>query len=272
MKHQHGLSLVEMLIAAALLVIVLGLVTVYFGAHERYARQTEAHTEVQDKVRMVMQMVTQDLQMAGAQRYVYSNGTMAANVTLPSCDFTSTAGINCLAGQNSTTPDSLHDSLGVLYITGLKSLTNTTTIDGNQVCRSVEYKFSSADPNTLERSDVDCFDSTGVAVSPSFSILAKNILVLNIQYVCSNGAVLNTYPDPQGTTCMPGTSYPRTARVTVYGRSNFKGSGASEPAFQYVTYNSDGTPASPEATVACPSGYVCYGMAHDVLLPNLKDR
>lgn len=275
-RRGQGLTLVELLVAAAILSVVLGLVTVYLGQHVRYARQTEARNEVQDKVRMVMQMVSQDLQMAGAQRYVYSNpthsgslppdGSIAANVSLPSCDYTSAAGVDCLTGTDSGTSD----AISVLYVTSLRDLTVTSTIDANPVCRKVDYTFSGT---TLRRSDEQCFDATGAYTTPSYTDLADNILILNVQYVCSDGHVLDGYPDPSTTSphplCTPGSGYPRTAHVTVYGRSNSKGSGNGQPPFEYTTYSTSG--AATTQTATCPAGYVCYGLARDVLLPNLKE-
>ena len=51
----------ELLVAAFVLVIILSIVATFFVQQTRLNRRTQAGSEVQDKARMVMQLVTGDL-------------------------------------------------------------------------------------------------------------------------------------------------------------------------------------------------------------------
>ncbi len=185
---EKGFTLLELLVAMALLLSVLGVAFTYFQATLDSTRRTQAKSELQDRVRMVMQVVAGDLQMSGA-RY-WTQGTTSLGFTL--------------VGALSGTDRGAKDTLTVRYVTSLR--------DKSSACRRVDYGF---DRDTLLRSDVnitppsgtDCLEST-----PSPQPLAEGILALDLQYLCSNGVAQNT-PD------CGSSAYPRSARVSVAGYS-----------------------------------------------------
>ena len=220
--RRHAFTLIEMLVAMAILGVVMGLVAQYLVRQNELTRQAQAKSEVQDKVRTVMQLITQDLQLAGASQYVSSSG---ATSNLLSCP-----GTGCLSGNSSD----VKDSLDLSYVTSLRT--------AGEACRRVSYTFSGSGsplPTPVE--------------------LASNILAVDIQYVCSNGNKLNNYPDTSN--CDPKYAYPRSARVSVVGRSD-----ASYPSTTSSTYK------TLTGEVTCPSGFVCYAMEQEVLLPNFKNQ
>ncbi|MGQ9692359.1 MAG: PilW family protein [Thermaceae bacterium] len=180
--RREGVALLELLIALAILGVVLGVAFRYFQATLETGRLTQAKSELQDRVRMTMQVVTGDLQMAGAR------GTQSVAFTL----------VGALEGEDG----GVKDRFTARYVTGLRSL--------EAACRRVDYDFQG---DTLRRSDVnitqgkECQEGT-----PSFQPLAEGILALDIQYLCSDGSARNT-PD-----CGP-DAYPRSARITVAGYS-----------------------------------------------------
>ena len=140
-RGQAGFSLVELLVAATVLVVVLGIVAIYFGEQSRLARRTQARSDAQDRARLVMQLVTQDLSLAGAKTYIQSDGSLDLASSIATCpDYT--------AGGTTITPCFLlsnhgaQDSLSMMYVNSLRS--------SSQACRTVAYRFNG---NTLERID-----------------------------------------------------------------------------------------------------------------------
>ncbi len=184
--HRGGFTLVELLVAMGILAGILTLVAVYFGDQRDLTRRTQSRSEVQDRVRMVMQMVTQDLQMVGSRGFLDTNGNLVTTVS------SGCSGVNCLTSTNA----GVQDGFAVQYVTNLRS-------DSAQACRVVQYAFSG---NTLQRSDVPC------GTTASLVDLAPDILAMDIQYQCSNNTTADTASCPAG-------SYPRSARVTVIGQS-----------------------------------------------------
>ncbi|GAB6942825.1 PilW family protein [Thermus brockianus] len=230
--NQKGFSLVELLVALAILVVLLGVAVRYFASTAEMARETQAKSELQDRVRMVMQIVSGDLQLAGA-RY-WNSDTHNRVFVLPAGEI--------LQGTN----NQAKDTLSVYYVTSLR--------DSNQACRRVDYDFQN---DTLRRSDVNATPSTGnecTGPTTSFQPLAENILALDIQYLCSDGTTKDT-PEDCGA-----QAYPRSAVVEVvgYSRAQVRSPGPATL-----------TTVSGEA-LTCPQGRACYALRQEVLLPNLK--
>ncbi|WP_038056248.1 PilW family protein [Thermus amyloliquefaciens] len=226
-----GFTLVEALVALALLVTVLGVAVRYFTSNAALARETQARSELQDRVRMVMQVVSGDLQMAGA-RY-WNSGTANRAFVLP-------------AGQVLRGTDGgAKDSVSLYYVTSLRAPT--------QACRRVDYRFQG---DTLERSDVNATPTSGdecTQPEASFQPLAEGILALDIRYLCSHGETRDT-PD-----CGP-DAYPRSALVEVVGYS-LTPMRAAGPA-TLTTLSGE--------TLTCPANRGCYALRQEVLMPNLK--
>lgn len=256
-SRTSGFTLVELLVAAFVLVIILSIVAAFFVQQTRLNRRTQAGTEVQDKARMVMQLVTGDLQLAGADVYSDTNGAIQTPaVPLTLCPNDSGSGLDtCLVGVDG----GVQDRMATTYITTLRP---TST-----ACRQVGYAFSGT---TLERADVACSGSPGLvdtsSIGTDFDVLAPGILALDIRYLCSNGNILSDVPD--ATDCASGDAYLRTAIVTVVARSEVTVPG--QPAVTYQVPMSDAV--STKTAVTCGPDYACSGLTQEVLLPNLKDR
>ena len=242
----QGFTVIEVLITGLILVVVLGIVSTFLVQQMQLNRTTQARNEVQDKVRQVAEVVAQDLHMAGASRYVDEDGDSSAGVILESCNFQA---VLCLSGDDG----GLLDTLEVAYVTSLR--------DAGISCRNVSYKV---EDGVLLRSDRLCdpLGPTPPNRSHDYQPFADNILAFDIQYVCSNGATVDYYPDnsdcPKGT----GVTYPRTARFTVVGESNMRAPVQGEE--EYVTVSGQ--------TVTCGPERVCFAQSREVLMPNLKDQ
>ncbi|AAS81200.1 PilW family protein [Thermus thermophilus] len=227
---KRGFTLVEVLVAMAILVVVLAVGVRYFASTSELARNTQARSELQDRVRMVMQVVTADLQMAGARYWNSGNQNQAFSLPLPP-----------LSGSNMGPKD----TLTLYYVTSLRDLASA--------CRRVDYGFEG---DTLRRSDVNATPSSGsdcTTPPPNSQPLAEGMLALDIQYQCSDGSRKDT-PD-----C--GTdAYPRSAKVTVAGYSLTSVTNPGPASLTTVTGK----------TLACPQGRACYALTQEVLMPNLK--
>lgn len=246
-----GFTLIEVIVAGAILVIVLGIVAVFFGQQTQMSHRTQARNDTQDRARLVMQLVTQDLSLAGATDYIASAGNTVPSASLVTCPTDPNTGISsCLTLTNSAT----QDALSVTYVNSLQP--------PSEACRTIDYQFSG---DTLERKDtpLNCNDLTAQA-SSSFVPLANGILALDITLNCSSASTatstIDSYPDQVN--CPQATAYPRSATVTIVAES---------------TVPLGGTPSQSIATasgqaVTCPGDRFCYGITQQVLLPNLKQN
>jgi prepilin-type N-terminal cleavage/methylation domain-containing protein len=227
---KRGFTLMEVLVAMVILVVVLAVGVRYFASTGEMARNTQARSELQDRVRMIMQVVTADLQMAGAHYWNSGSQNRAYGLPLPP-----------LSGSNG----GARDTLTLYYVTSLRAPASA--------CRRVDYGF---DRDTLRRSDVNAIPSSGsecTTPDPSPQPLAEGILALDIQYQCSDATVRNT-PD------CGANAYPRSARVTVAGYSLSPVTNPGPASLTTVTGQ----------TLTCPRGRACYALTQEVLMPNLK--
>jgi Tfp pilus assembly protein PilW len=192
-RKPSGFNILELVISLALIIVVLGIVSSYLVQESNLSRRTQARNEVQDRVRIVMQLVRQDLQQAGSSRFIDAS-TLDVNATVSgwtSCTSTSP----CLTGTNNGN----QDSFTVRYITSLKSV--------GVSCRQVTYSFASGS-NDLQRTDAE-----GCSGTPTPVVIASDILAMNIQYQCG----MNT--TDQDTPNCGTNSFTRSAVVTIMGQS-----------------------------------------------------
>lgn len=232
-RSQAGLTLVELLVAATLLVILLGLVALYFGQQANLSRDTQARSQVQDAARAAMQLVTNDLLSAGSNQYVIS-GAPVTKVALAGAVPTGTDG-------------GLDDTVTMEYVSSLRGSLGTA-------CRHVVYQVNAG---SLERSDVAC------GGTDSFSNLADHVLAFDLVYVCSDAS---TADEPSE---CPANTYVRSVRVAVMLRSDNPAKGGQSAA-TYATTTVDHPSAVAGGSVSCPSGYVCALLRQEVQTPSLK--
>lgn len=231
MRRSSGFSLVELLVALGLLAALLALALRYFTSTAELARETQARSELQDRVRMVMQVVSGDLQMAGA-RY-WNNGTQNRAFVLP------------VGKVLEGTDNGAKDTLSLYYVTSLRAQ--------DQACRRIAYDFAN---DTLRRSDVNATPASGndcTEPQASFQPLADGILALDLRYLCSDGTQKDT-PD------CGASAYPRSTLVGVvaYSLTPVRSPGPST----LTTVSGQ--------SVSCPRGRSCYTLRQEVLMPNLK--
>lgn len=241
--RQAGLTVIELLVAGAVLVIVLGIAAIYFGQQIQLQRNVQARNEVQDRVRVAMQLITQDIALAGNTLLVTAGGAVTTPASFPGCFDQASGNPSCVELESLSASTS---NLRVRYVSSL--------FPAADACRDVSYRVSNG---VLQRSDVLCGDD------PVYIDLASEMLGFKVIIICSNG---NRFADFPVAGCGGGLSYGRSAIVSVAGQSA-RSTGSTSPPVRLATAT-----AGSEIEVACPSGRICFGMTQEVLMPNLKDQ
>ncbi len=148
-----GLTLVELLVVLAVMGLLLGLMTAYFASQTHATEESQAQNNVRVKVRSVGELLTQDLEMAGALAvYDATSGqvlkaTSTESYGMPSPCSTDRSGCVTVAFNAS---NQLTD-LGMWYFTSLAVPGATST----GPCHYVRYHFDRS-TGTLYRTDDDC--------------------------------------------------------------------------------------------------------------------
>jgi prepilin-type N-terminal cleavage/methylation domain-containing protein len=268
-SRDQGFTLLEILVAALILAIVLGIVATFFVQQSRLNRQTAAGTEAHDKARMVMQLVTTDLHSAGTDMYSdpATGAILSPAVTLSICPTDTATGLTtCIVGTDGSAGAHVQDAASMAYITTLQPLATA--------CREVAFAFDTS--NTLYRADEACDPTAGAAllatssITSTYAVLAPGILALDIRYVCSNGAVMDSVPDT--VSCPKNASYVRSALVSVVAQSDTRVDGMAARTFTIPMGQSATATNATRTDVTCGPDRACYAMTQQVLLPNLKDR
>lgn len=260
----------EVLIAGFILVILLSLLTSFLVQQRELGVRTQARSEAQDKARVVMHIVTQDLQLSGARYFVDGNGDIVKQ--LGTCA-TSSAQPTCFVAVD----DGLTDKFGSVYITTTRGEPDTDpSLHYAEACRRVFYSLAGSD---LLRADLQTSCSSPGTADPGSSdagdefakveenLLASNIVAFNVIYRCSNGRWIESYPDAG---CPQGSSYLRSAVVSVYAASDDSVEGAPADSFSLVTVDAGDDRKTATDSEDCPADRICLGLTQEVLLPNLK--
>lgn len=259
-RARAGLALLEVLIALGVLVVVLGLTVGYLRDQHDLARLGQARSEAQDKARVAMALITQDLEMAGSSRYVSvtaSGSTTTTYVPTSVPNWTECNGVPpCLQGRDNGTTD----ELSMRYVTSLRDLA--------EACRRVRYDVASG---TLRRSDVGC--GQGDDLQP----LAANVLAANVYYRCTNGQVVDAPASLGAPVCASTASGSvRSIAVTVVARSDEPLPGTHQGSAAAVRSAGGASPVAAgsmvSTPVACPARFYCYALEQEVLSPNLKEN
>lgn len=233
-RSSEGLTLVELVVAASLLIVMLGIVGVYFARQAALTRDTQARNQVQDAARGVMQLVTNDLLLAGANQYVVTSSGVTTTTKVS------------IASPLTGTDGNLADGVEVRYASSLQqSLTDA--------CRHVIYAMSGG---VLQRSDVTC------GQTKNLSDLAQHVLAFDLAYVCSD-APTDIVSDPAS--CVAAGAYVRSVEVGLMLRSD-NPARAAGPTASYTSLTNS------TLTATCPSSYVCAVLTQDVETPSLKDK
>lgn len=189
-----GITIVELLVASLILVVLLGTLGVFFARQTDLQRRVQARNEVQDRIRVAMQLVTQDLALAGNSTVIDSTGARSSGVTWPFC-FDGARGCLELANEGPVS-----STVQVRYV--------SSQFPAAEACRDVTYRLSGS---TLQRSDVECGDLA------AFVDLAPDVLEFKVSVICSTGTAFDEFPVSG---CGSSVSYGRSALVFIAGQSS----------------------------------------------------
>lgn len=252
-----GLTIVELLIAAVVLVTVLAMGGALLSQQSQLQRAVQARNDAQDQARVVLQLVTQDLSLAGSTVVV---DTATGGIRSPRLGLCSDEGSIPVPGCLQVVADAggLVSALSASYV--------SSQFAAADACRVVRYRVTG--DGALQRSDVGCdgFDPNDV---DTFATLAPITRAFRVSIVCSSGDVVASF-DRETCTDVNASgerAYGRSAIVSFVGQSaiNLRSSTATTHEFVRAAANDREV-----ATVACGTGFFCAGQTQEVLLPNLK--
>jgi prepilin-type N-terminal cleavage/methylation domain-containing protein len=194
----QGFTILELLVVLVIFTGVLTIATRFLASQSQDTRIVQERNEVQDRARLVLQMVSQDLILAGSSRFIRGNEVRFDEANWVSC----APGTPCLTGTNHSERDT--------FITRY----HTSLYPNGQECRAVGYAFSGT---TLLRADVPCSQApTGAIPASSYREFAANITQLNISYVCGDAAATEVgLPSGCVAVVNPTERFVRAALVTV---------------------------------------------------------
>jgi hypothetical protein len=247
-----GLTVIELLIAAFVLVTVLGLGGAFLAQQVTLQRAVQARNDVQDRVRVVLQVVAQDFSLAGNS--VLSTPTGGIRLENPGlCRNVANPNEDRACVSLETRGSAIADETGGNRFSTVALRYLSSQFPAGQECRDVRYE--AIEDGSLLRSDVPC------EAAPQLIEFATNVEVFTVVLRCSDGTPLPEYTTPVD--C--GGGYPRTAVITFASRSDIPVRGSSS-SLQYTS--ADGKLRE----LPCEQGFVCFLQSQEILLPNLKDR
>lgn len=198
-----GLTVVELLISAAIVGVILAVLGAYFGLQTRVGLDAQGRHEVDIKLKTVAELVMQDVQQAGSVA-TYTSGapTYASSELGPGCSRNTRSGCVVTSGDGNV--------VTTLYLTSLvRPVSGTWAVGGPAACRRVDYDITDT---VFSRRDVPC------EASPSGFAgyeLASGITEVTVSFNCDLPG--DPFTDPKD--CYDAGSYPREALISVTGVS-----------------------------------------------------
>ena len=178
-RKQSGLSLIEMLVAMAILGILLAVIVQFFASQSRAARLQKAINEASEAGRTAMSLITWDLQNAG-----YRVTTSNANPAIKK-------------GGNNGYSDSLQIRYRDDSVETTDALTGLTTSDPTETTVS----YSIVDGDLLRDEDL-VTDTVEDDVAPSVA----SIVAMNVRYETRTDQFVTPTSTSSGNTCPSGTT------------------------------------------------------------------
>ena len=184
-----GVSLVELLVALAVVGVMLGFVGQFFATQSRAARDQQARNELNVALRTVVETVAQDFQLAGSRAAVAVDNSGATYVGRidEECSDGGDPPLRtrCVVLDD---PDGL-TVLSIFYASSTLLLPNESVEDGlARVCRRVTYVFDD-DEQVLYRADAQCSEALDLAAVQTFAFeFMRGVDAFVASFTCSDDA------------------------------------------------------------------------------------
>lgn len=211
LRRAAGFTVVELLVAAAVMAVLLGAVALYFAQQSRATSDGQAHNDVELSARTVAEGVTQDLQLAGS-RAAYIGG--AVDYVRISDDCSESSRSTCIIARTYASDGTFSDPAGDESINGYSIYYRSSLVPA-EPCRRVDFAFLGT---TLYRSDTEC--SAGISsIDLAASAFAENVTAFGISFACSDGSAHVDPADCYATADQYVTGATVSVTVTSPGRS-----------------------------------------------------
>ena len=208
-----GLTLVEVLVATAIMGILLAFVAAFFAQQSRHGERLQATTEARAKARTIGEIVAQDLELAGSTTTVSGGAPIYLAVRGGGADASASHSCSSVYSQGCI---DVHDTTG-LGLAYWSTLWYRSSLDAG-ACHRVDYAW---DPALALLYRVDVADSTCPSTTgdPTFgapNAFAHGVTSFSVTFICDDGT---PSPDPAACYAPPTTAaspkFVRSAHITL---------------------------------------------------------
>lgn len=217
--RRTGLSLVELLIAVAIVGIVLTVVAAFFVQQANLTRDTQARNELGIRLRGVAEAIAQDFQLAGS-RAIVDAAARSAYVQAVDVACTGSSGVRDECVVVTQDPDVVGGGFAatIYYVSSLMlgaAADARTAAAQQEACRRIDYLLVDS---VVYRSDLRCSDPVPASLVTFEFEFANGIRNIIVDFVCDDATTVG----PSADVCYGlagGENFVREGRVRVIGAS-----------------------------------------------------
>ena len=206
MDRKSGVTLIEMLIAMAILGIMFGVIAAFMAQQSRAVALSQAINEAEVTARVIAEAVAQDFQLAGSRAVRIGTTVNYGVIAAGGCDEDNRR--TCVIPTSVASDGSITENASGNAINGYAIFYRTSLDQIDPNCRRVDVAFVDG---AVYRSDVEC--GVGItAIDLDAALFATDVTGFGVRFTCSD-ASLNPGADPRG--CYVADDYVRQAFIDV---------------------------------------------------------
>ena len=206
MSTRSGVTLIEMLIAIAILGIMFGVIAAFMTQQTRAVALSQAINEAEVTARVIAEALAQDFQLAGSRAVRIGSRVNYDIITAGGCDEDHRD--TCVIPTTVASDGAITENAAVGSINGYAIFYRTSLDEVDPNCRRVDVAFVDG---AVYRSDVEC--SAGIdTIDLEASLFATDVTNFGVRFVCSDESIV-AGADPR--LCYTGTEYVRQAFINV---------------------------------------------------------
>lgn len=177
MNRRSGMTLIEMLVAMAILGIVFAILAAFMVQQTRAVALSQAINEAEVTARVIAEAVAQDFQLAGSRAVRVGNSVNYEVIEAGGCDDNNRD--RCVLPTSVTSSGAVSEA-GTETINGYAIFYRTSLDEADPNCRRVDYAFVN---DAVYRSDVRC--SSAVSdFDLDVSLFATDVLAFSVRFEC----------------------------------------------------------------------------------------